>query len=126
MVEIDDKQIFSIIQKAKESGKLRIGVNEVTKAIERGVAKLVVYASDVNPAQIVAHIPGLCKEMKILQIQMGTRAELGAAVSIKNTTAIAILDAGSGKKELDALLKDTKEEKKKEEKAVEEAPKAEE
>ena len=35
---------------ARTSGKIRIGVNEVTKAIERGKAKLVVMAEDVYPA----------------------------------------------------------------------------
>ena len=46
MVEIDEKQAFSIVQKAKETGSIRIGVNEVTKAIERGQAKVVFYAKD--------------------------------------------------------------------------------
>lgn len=99
MVEIDEKQIFSIIQKAKESGSIRIGVNEVTKAIERGQAKLVVNATDVSPAEIVAHLGGLCKEMKSLYAAIGTKSELGAAVGIKTTTAIAVIDAGSAKKE---------------------------
>ena len=111
MVEIDEKQVFSILQKAKESGKLRIGANEVTKAVERAQAKLVVVAGDVSPAEIVAHFPGLCKEMKIIFAKVGTKAELGSAVGIKTTTAIAVIDAGSAKKELDALVKDNAEEK---------------
>ncbi len=114
MVEIDEKQVFSIIQKAKESGKLRIGINEVTKSIERGEAKLVVNASDVSPAEIVAHLPGLCKEMKAIHCVAGNRAELGATVGIKTTTAIAVVDAGSAKKELEALAKDSAKEKKEE------------
>ena len=99
------------MQKAKESGKLRIGANEVTKAVERAQAKLVVVAADVSPAEIVAHFPGLCKEMKIIFVKVGTKAELGSAVGIKTTTAIAVIDAGSAKKELDALVKDNAEEK---------------
>lgn len=125
MVEIDEKQAFSIVQKAKETGSIRIGVNEVTKAIERGTAKAVFYAGDVSPAEIVAHLDGLCKEMKIVCAKVGTKAELGAAVQIKSTTAIAVIDAGSAKKEVEALAKDLKAPAKKEEK-VEEAPAAEE
>ena len=106
MVEIDEKQAFSIIQKAKETGLVRIGINEVTKAIERGQAKLVVNANDVSPAEIVAHLAGLCKEMKVLYAAAGSKAELGSTVGIKSTTAIAVLDAGSAKKELEALSKD--------------------
>ena len=128
MVEIDEKQAFSIVQKAKETGSLRIGVNEVTKAIERGQAKAVFYANDVSPAEIVAHIDGLCKEMNIISAQIGSKAELGAAAQLKSTTAIAVIDAGSAKKEIEALTKDVKADTKvekapaKEEVAVEEAP----
>ena len=119
-MEIDEKQVFSLIQKAKESGKIRIGVNEVTKALERGQAKLVANASDVSPAEIVAHLPGLAKEMKAIHCEAGSKSELGAAVGIKATSAVAILDAGSAKKELEALQKEAAKGDKKEE-----APKAE-
>lgn len=106
MVEIDEKQVFSLIQKAKETGSVRIGANEVTKAVERGQAKLVLSANDVSPAEIVAHFDGLCKEMKIVYLSAGSKAELGALVQIKSTTALAIVDAGSGKKELETLTKE--------------------
>lgn len=112
MVEIDEKQAFSIIQKAKETGVVRIGVNEVTKNIERAQAKAVFYANDVSPAEIVAHLPGLCKEMKILCASIGNKAELGSSVGIKATTAIAIIDAGSASKEIEKLVADNKETKK--------------
>lgn len=112
MVEIDEKQAFSIIQKAKESGSVRIGINEVTKAIERGQAKAVFAANDVSPAEIVAHLSGLSKEMKVIFAQIGSKAELGSAVGLKSTTAIAIIDGGSAKKELEKLAADSKEAKK--------------
>ncbi len=105
MVEIDEKQIFAILQKAKETGSIKVGANEATKAVERGQAKLVVTANDVSPAEIVAHFPGLCKELKVVFAQIGSKAELGATVGIKSTTAIVVVDAGSAKKELDALSK---------------------
>ena len=58
--------VYTIIEKVKKTGKLEKGTNEVTKAIERGTAKLIVYASDVDPKEIVQHLPVLCKEKKIL------------------------------------------------------------
>ena len=103
MVEIDEKQVFAILQKAKETGSIKIGANEATKAVERGQAKLIVTANDVSPAEIVAHFPGLCKELKVVFANIGNKAELGASVGIKSTTAIAVIEAGSGKKELEAL-----------------------
>lgn len=115
MVEIDEKQVFAIVQKANETGSVRIGANETTKAVERGQAKLVITASDVSPAEIVAHFPGLCKEMNIICAHgAGNKAELGSAVGIKSTTAIAVVDAGAAKKEVDALYKEAKADKKEE------------
>ena len=114
MVEIDEKQVFSLIQKAKETGAVKIGANEVTKAVERGQAKLVLAATDVSPAEIIAHFEGLCNEMKIVYLNAGTKAELGALVQIKSTTALGIVDAGSGKKELEGLAKEVFAEHKKE------------
>ena len=127
MVEIDDKQLFSIVQKAKETGSLRIGANEVTKAVERGQASLVLTATDVSPAEIVAHFPGLCKEMKSLHFSAGSKAELGALVGIKSTTALGVVDAGSAKKELEALQKEVASQEKKADKKeeVKEEPKEE-
>ncbi|NQZ84329.1 MAG: ribosomal L7Ae/L30e/S12e/Gadd45 family protein [Nanoarchaeales archaeon] len=111
MVEIDEKQVFAIIAKAKESGSIKIGVNEVTKAIERGQAKLVVAANDVSPAEIIAHLEGLSSEMKAVYAAAGSKAELGAAVGLKTTTAIAVTDAGAAKKDLEALVASMAEEK---------------
>jgi len=57
--------IYQIIEKVKKTGKIEKGTNEVTKAIERGTAKLVVYAGDVEPKEIVQHLPLLCKEKEL-------------------------------------------------------------
>jgi large subunit ribosomal protein L7Ae len=121
MVEIDEKQAFSIIQKAKETGKIKIGANEVTKALERGQAKLVVAANDVSPAEIVAHFPGLCKEMNVVFAEAGNKAELGSLVQIKSTTVLAVIDAGSAKKELETLAQELKADTKEAAPATEEA-----
>jgi len=37
---------YQLLQVAKDTGKLRKGTNESTKAIERGIAKLVLIAED--------------------------------------------------------------------------------
>ena len=58
--------IYQIIEKARKTGKIEKGTNEVTKAVERGTAKLVVYAGDVQPKEIIQHLPVLCKEKNIL------------------------------------------------------------
>ena len=54
--------IYEAVRLAKQSGKVRKGTNETTKAIERGISRLVVIAEDVEPPEVVAHLPILCEE----------------------------------------------------------------
>src|SRR5438876_8480139 len=55
---------YQSIELAKESGKVRKGTNEVTKLVERGEAQFVVMAEDVQPEEILAHMPLLCEDRK--------------------------------------------------------------
>lgn len=97
---------YSIIEKARKTGKVDKGTNEVTKAIERGVAKAVFYAADVSPKEIVAHLSIIAKEKKIPCIEVDSKQKLGVAVGIPvSTSAVAIIDAGQADKEIQALHK---------------------
>jgi len=86
---------YEIVEKAKKTGKIEKGTNEVTKAIELGTAKLVVYASDVSPKEIVMHLPVLCKEKNIPCYQVDSRKKLGVAAGLPvGTASIAVIEAG--------------------------------
>lgn len=96
----DDKtdRIYEAIETAKATGKLKKGTNEVTKAIEKGEAKLVVVAKDVSPPEITMHIPLLCEEKGIACVEVPSKEELGAAAGIEKPTAsVAIVQEGESK-----------------------------
>jgi len=83
------------LQMAAETGQVRKGTNEATKAIERGIAKLVVIAEDVDPPEVVAHLPILCDERKIPYLFVSTRKRLGSAVGIDVPAAsVCIVEEG--------------------------------
>ena len=97
---------YKIIEKSKKTGKVDKGTNEVTKAVERGVAKLVVYAADVNPKEIVAHLPMLCKEKNVPCYEVDSKQKLGLAIGIPvAASAVAVIDAGESDKEIASLKK---------------------
>lgn len=104
--ELQEKAL-EVVEAAKATGKIRKGVNEATKAIERGIAKLVLVAKDVNPAEVVMHLAPLCKEKNIPLIEVPSREELGTAAGLAvPTAAVAVIDEGEGKKALkDIILK---------------------
>ncbi len=98
--------IYSIIEKARKTGKVEKGTNEVTKAIERGTAKLVVYATDVSPKEIVQHIPVLCREKKILCREVDSKQKLGIAVGIPvSASSVAVIEPGDSEKDIAGLNK---------------------
>ena len=100
------EKALEVVEVARNSGKLRKGMNEATKAVERGQAKLVLVAGDISPPEIAMHIGPLCSEKKIHYIKIKTKQELGnAAVLDVPTSAIAVLDEGNAKNQLKDLLK---------------------
>ena len=97
---------YEAIELAKKTGKIKKGTNEATKAAERGVAKLVVVAKDVNPQEIIMHIPILCEEKEIPVVIVPSKQDLGAAAGISvSTSAVAVLDAGEAKELINQIAK---------------------
>ncbi len=102
--ELADKT-YQAVELARDSGKLRKGTNEVTKLVERGDAQFVVMAEDVQPEEILAHMPLLCEEKGIAYGYVPSKQELGVAAGLgKATASTAILDPGKGKPLLDDLV----------------------
>jgi large subunit ribosomal protein L7Ae len=101
--ELVDKT-YQAIELVKESGKVRKGTNEVTKLVERGEAQFVVMAEDVQPEEILAHMPILCEEKGVPYAYVPSKQELGVAVGLgKATASVAILDGGKAKPLLDDI-----------------------
>jgi large subunit ribosomal protein L7Ae len=90
--------VYDIVEKAKKTGRVDKGINEVTKAVERGVAKAVVVATDIEPKELTQHLPILCKEKNIKFFSAESKEKLGISVGINRpTTAVAIIEAGEAK-----------------------------
>ena len=97
--------IYEALRVAHQSGKVKKGTNEVTKAIERGISKLVLIAEDVEPPEVVAHLPILCEEHGAAYAFVPSRLELGKALGIDVTSAAAaILDAGDAQHIVDQII----------------------
>ncbi|MHA1905845.1 MAG: 50S ribosomal protein L7Ae [Candidatus Thorarchaeota archaeon] len=92
------KKALEAIEIAKDSGRIKKGINEATKSIERGIAKLVIVAEDVEPPEITMYLPGLCDDKKAPYIFVPSKKDLGNAAGIERpTAAIAIVVDGKAK-----------------------------
>ncbi|MGI0063742.1 MAG: 50S ribosomal protein L7Ae [Nitrosopumilaceae archaeon] len=97
--------ILEALRVASQSGKVRKGTNEATKAIERGISKLIVIAEDVEPPEVVAHLPIICDEQGAAYAFVPSKQELGKALGIDVTSAAAaILDSGDAQHIVDQVI----------------------
>jgi large subunit ribosomal protein L7Ae len=80
---------------AKKSAKpyvLKFGLNHVTTLVEEGKAKLVVIAHDVDPIELMAFLPALCRKKGIPFAFIKGKARLGQLVHQKTATCVAVTD----------------------------------
>jgi len=103
---------YEALQLANQTGSVRKGTNETTKAIERAQAKLVVIAEDVDPPEVVAHLPLICDERKIPYVFVPNKQKIGSAVGIDVPAAAACIvepgDAAPLLKEIGKRLEELK------------------
>ena len=100
---------YEIVEVARDTGKVRKGTNETTKAVERAIAKFVVIAEDVDPPEIIFHLPIMCQEKNIAFIYVASKQQLGRALGIDVPSAsAAIIESGDAQRLIDDLSKKLK------------------
>jgi large subunit ribosomal protein L7Ae len=103
--EIQNKALEAL-EIARDTGKIKKGSNEATKAIERSIATLVLIGADVEPAEIVMHLGPLCDEKKIPYLFINKQNDLGAASGLDvGSAAAAIVKPGKAKELVDEIVK---------------------
>ena len=86
------KQVLDLLNQATFYKQVKKGANETTKALNRGVADLVILAADTEPLEIVLHLPLLCEDKNVPYVYVPTQADLGRACGVsRNIIACAIL-----------------------------------
>jgi len=109
-IELTDELKGKTVEMLEKAKKVKAGLNEVTKAVERGTAKLVVLAEDISPPELVMHIPLICKEKNIPCSYIATRKDLGEKAKLRTaTSAVAIIEGEEDAiKDLAAKIADLK------------------
>ena len=97
--------IYESLRVSAQTGKVKRGTNEATKAIERCISKLIVIAEDVEPPEVVAHLPIICEERGAAYVFVPSKQDLGKALGIDVTSAAAaILDSGDAQHIIDEVI----------------------
>ncbi|MEF8851110.1 MAG: 50S ribosomal protein L7Ae [Haloarculaceae archaeon] len=92
------------LEVARDTGTVKKGTNETTKAVERGNAELVYIAEDVQPEEIVMHLPELADEKSVPFVFVGSQDDVGHAAGLEvGSAAAAIVDAGEAQGDVDDI-----------------------
>ena len=92
------------LEVARDTGTVKKGTNETTKAVERGNAELVYVAEDVQPEEIVMHLPELADEKGIPVVFIETQDDVGHAAGLEvGSAAAAIVDAGEASDDVEEI-----------------------
>ncbi|MFB6084073.1 MAG: 50S ribosomal protein L7Ae [Halorientalis sp.] len=92
------------LEVARDTGVVKKGTNETTKAVERGNAELVFIAEDVQPEEIVMHLPELADEKDVPYLFVESQDDVGHAAGLEvGSAAAAIVTAGEASGDVDDI-----------------------
>mmetsp|Transcript_21667 Transcript_21667/g.39582 ORF Transcript_21667/g.39582 Transcript_21667/m.39582 type:complete len:128 (-) Transcript_21667:372-755(-) len=90
--------ILDIVQEASSMKLIKKGANEATKALNRGIADLIILAGDTNPIEILLHLPLLCEDKNVPYVFVPSKTALGRSAQVsRNVVALAILQSDNAK-----------------------------
>jgi len=79
-------------KKTEKPMHLKFGLNHVTSLVEDNKAKMVVIAHDVDPIEMVIHLPALCRKKGVPFCFVRGKANLGKLVHLKTATCVALTE----------------------------------
>ncbi|KAF8450722.1 putative RNA-binding protein L7Ae [Boletus edulis BED1] len=85
------KKLHKTIKKASKVRQVKRGVKEVVKGIRKGERGLLVLAADINPIDIISHLPVLSEEAQIPYVFVASKEELGHASATKRPTSCVMI-----------------------------------
>jgi len=99
-----EEDALEALEIARDTGTVKKGTNETTKAVERGNAVLIYVAEDVQPEEIVMHLPELADEKGVPFVFVAAQDDLGHAAGLEvGSAAAAIVDAGDAAEDVEDI-----------------------
>lgn len=96
---------YEALQLAKQTGSIKKGANEATKSVERGIATFVAIAGDVEPEEVVIHLPTICEQKKIPYVFVPSKLELGKSIGLNvQCAAVAVENKGKASSQIDDII----------------------
>lgn len=107
--EKSTKRIYKLVKKSSQVKQTRRGVKEVVKALRKGAKGFCVIAGDINPVDVVTHLPIMCEDRHIPYMYIPSKHDLGAAAATKRPTSCILVTPKDGFSEMSLYDKCVKE-----------------
>ncbi|KAJ3212148.1 snoRNA-binding protein [Clydaea vesicula] len=85
------KKVLKTIKKASKQKQIKRGVKEVVKGLRKGSKGVVFIAGDINPIDVITHVPVLCEESDVPYVYVPSKEDLGLAGSTKRPTSVIMV-----------------------------------
>ncbi|KAL1413551.1 ribonucleoprotein-associated protein [Vanrija pseudolonga] len=102
-------QILDVVQQASHYKQLKKGANEATKTLNRGISEFIIMAADVEPIEIVLHLPLLCEDKNVPYCFVASKTALGRACGVSRPV-IAVSVTTNEARELNSQIQAIKNE----------------
>ncbi|XP_070251364.1 E3 ubiquitin/ISG15 ligase TRIM25 isoform X3 [Myotis yumanensis] len=73
------KTLLDLVQQSCNYKQLRIGTNEATETLNRGISEFIVMAADTEPLDIILHLPLLCEDKNVPYVFVPSKHSLRRA-----------------------------------------------
>ncbi|MFC7057125.1 50S ribosomal protein L7Ae [Halovenus salina] len=105
-----EEDALEALEVARDTGAVKKGTNETTKAVERGNADLVFVAEDVQPEEVVMHLPELADEKNVPFLFVEAQDDIGHAAGLEvGSAAAAVTDAGDASTDVEDIAEKVEE-----------------
>uniref|UniRef100_A0A6A7FYE8 H/ACA ribonucleoprotein complex subunit 2 n=1 Tax=Hirondellea gigas TaxID=1518452 RepID=A0A6A7FYE8_9CRUS len=88
--------LLELTQQSSHYKQLKKGANEATKALNRGLAELIILAADTEPLEILLHLPLLCEDKNVPYVFVPSKQALGRACGVTRSVIAAAILAEEG------------------------------
>lgn len=95
-----NKKILDFLTQMSKSKNVRKGVNETTKCINRGTAKLVIIAVDAEPPEITFSLPILCEDKGVPFVHVKSKNALGKSCFVERPVIACCVNVPKDKESL--------------------------
>lgn len=105
------QEIYQLLYTLRASHNVRAGFNEALKAINGGMAHLVVGVADAEPPELIAPLSEICARQGVPYVVVPSKSALGKACRLETDTMAAVVVTGrneDSKRVLEQIRRATK------------------